>query len=191
MKTINHFRIGFMAALLILSVSFLNGQPRPGIECGCTEYGYYRSASTRNFSVYVEKDPNEGFSSKKKKYRLLVREATYPDEVILTIYFEGNQIFNENTSAYSWGFSPDEDRFVMHGMDQSGNHWCRLANLNPESGIEGEQAIVWELIRTPVKTSAICFSPNGKYLLYAGVDPAEYLVLNFFFFKQKTAYEIA
>ena len=130
---------------LVHGISF--GQ-RPGIECGCTKYGYYKPPATKPFKVYIGNTPDEAFSSKKnKKYRLVLGEGSSPGDSWLSIYFEGSQIFSENTKATTWGFSPDEDKFVMNGLDQYGNNFCRLVNLNPQSGIEGEPALAENLVR--------------------------------------------
>ncbi len=128
MKTINHFRIGFMAALLILSVSFLNGQPRPGIECGCDKYDDYVEPASKAIKVEQGTTVQE-VSSSKGKYTVEVVDAIPPNVVNITIFLEGRMIFNESNLATGWGFSPDEDRFVMHGLDQFQNTGALLSIL--------------------------------------------------------------
>jgi len=76
----------------------------------------------------------------------------------------------ENCSATGWGFSPDEDKFVMHGLDQFDDHWCTLVNLNPDDGREGEWGAVYPVVTPSFRSSvSIRFSPHGKYLLYAAI----------------------
>ena len=131
------YQIIIALSLYIFLVNGISFGQRPGIECGCTKYGYYKPPSTKPFKVYVLDTPYEGYSSKKiKKYHLVIGEESTPGNTQLNIYFEGNQVFSEYTSATAWGFSPDEDKFVMEGIDQDGDNFCRLVNLNPQSGIE-------------------------------------------------------
>ena len=171
-------------ALISFTVLLTHGTSfgqRPGIECGCTKYGYYKPPSLKPFKIYIGDTPDEAYSSKtKRKYRLVLGEGSTPGNALLNIYFEGSQVFSENTSATTWGFSPDEDKFVMNGLDQYGKNFCRLVNLNPQSGIDGEPAVAEDLISVSVSYSAIKFSPNGKYLLYAAIDHSGDLILKIF-----------
>lgn len=157
-------------AILFFPVVFLYGQTRPGIECGCTSYGDYVEPASKGILVQQGATIHEG-SSSKGKYTIEVQDADYPNVANISIYYQGIMIFNEVNRAWGWGFSPDEDKFAMHGLDQFGNHWCSHVNLDPDPSREGE----WtesELIVPPtnISSASIRFSPNGKYLLYAGIS---------------------
>lgn len=119
----------------------------------------------------------EGYSSE-MKYTLRISGVQPDNTKILSIYYEGIMIFNESSSATDWGFSPDEDRFVMHGTS-SGFHWCTLVDLKPSS--VGEPPVKYQLISSSNSYEpAIRFSPNGKYILYATISYQDKLLLNIF-----------
>ena len=113
---------------------------RPGIECSCDKYDDYVSPK-KSKGILVEQGGTvqEG-SSKEGKYTVQAVDAIPPNTVVLNILYEGKSIYNEPSSAVGWGFSPDEDHFVMHGYDANGKHWCTLFNLDPDPGAEGENA---------------------------------------------------
>jgi beta propeller repeat protein len=160
----------FLSISGLLSVSFLSlsGQ-RPGIECGCKKYGEYVEPTSKGIVVEQGSEVQEG-SSSKGKYTLEIDDAIAPNEVNITIYYKGILIFNENHRATGWGFSPDEDKFAMHGIDQFGNPWCRLADLDPDPSREGEWTESHFLVEpTDFSSVSIRFSPHGKYLLYAAI----------------------
>jgi len=93
--------------------------------------------------------------------------------VNISIYYKGIMIYNVVNRSTGWGFSPDEDKFAMHGLDQFGKHWCTLLNLNPDDSREGEWAADYDVVTSSDMSSvSIRFSPHGKYLLYAGVSGA-------------------
>ena len=160
----------FLSITGFMSLSFLSSSgQRPGIECGCTKYGDYVEPASKGILVEQGSTVNEG-SSSKGKYTLEVNDGIAPNEVNLTIYYKGILIMNENCSATGWGFSPDEDKFVMHGLDQFDDHWCTLVNLNPDDGREGEWGAVYPVVTPSFRSSvSIRFSPHGKYLLYAAI----------------------
>ena len=80
----------------------------------------------------------EGYSSE-RKYTLRISGVQPDNTKNISIYYDGIMIFNESSTATDWGFSPDEDRFVMHG-NISGNHWCTLVDLKPacEGNLSGK-----------------------------------------------------
>ena len=168
MKTLAELRSGYLAVSLLLTNIICFGQ-RPGIECGCTKYGNYVAPSGKSITAFEGASLNEGYSPD-NKYLLFVESANPPNVVNISVIYHNRVIFNESNRATGWGFSPDADKFVMHGFDASGFHWCRLVNLNPDPSVEGEQAVAFTVIPPMiVSSSKIMFSPRGKYLVYSAI----------------------
>ncbi len=179
---LNHFkRLLVLSAVITLPVMLSWGQERPGIECGCTTYDKYMEPASKAPSVKQGATPETGYSSE-NKYVIEAVDAMPPNVSNITIYYQGTLIFNESSTATGWGFSPDEDRFLMHGRDQFGSHWCLLANLDPDPSVEGEWSTQKMVVEpTNVSSEAIRFSPHGKYLLYAAISgTTSGLLLNIF-----------
>lgn len=181
MQTRKFRKLIFPGVILLSITAALSGQ-RPGIECGCTKYGNYVAPSLKDISaVSYGINLNEGYSSK-YKYSVVVENATPPNLIHISVLYQNKVIFSESTRATGWGFSPDEDKFVMHGFDASGHHWCRLVNLDPDQSVEGENAIAFDVISPmTVSTSRIMFSPKGKYLVYSAITGSDrHLLLKVF-----------
>ncbi|MCJ7449879.1 MAG: choice-of-anchor D domain-containing protein [Bacteroidales bacterium] len=171
MKTSVSFRFLVLSAFFFLSEIFSLGQEdRPGIECGCDKTGKYVAPAVKNITVEEGSASNEG-SSSKGKYKLY--SSLEAGGVTIGIYYNGVEIFNETNSTTGWGFSPDEDRFVMFGQFQN-MFWIRLVNLNPDPYKEGEPAVIVTghnlFSATNLSSAKISFSTHGKYLLFAGLD---------------------
>jgi len=166
---------------LLLFIGIMTFGQRPGIECGCTKFDNYVEPSSKSILVEQGTTVQEGYSSK-KKYFVVVEDAIPPNIVNISVLYNNKVIFNESNRATGWGFSPDEDKFVMHGLAQDGKHWCRLVNLDPDPTRDGEQGVLFNVIPPMwVSSSSIRFSPNGKYLLYAAITGSNQgLFLNVF-----------
>ena len=165
-------------------ISFFIFQPllfgqRPGIECGCENYAKYEKPGTK--PILTKLLTVEEGSSKDGKYIVEATSASPPNTVNLQIFYRGRRIFNQTNSAAGWGFSPNEDRFVMHGYSEGNKHWCTLLNLDPDPGKTGEEAVSWQVIpSTEVSSARISFSPHGHYLVYAALDNVSNLLLQVF-----------
>ena len=197
MKATFSFRFLASSAIFFLFVINILGQEeRPGIECGCAKTGKYVEPGLKKILVDGGTASNEG-SSSKGKYKLYATDASdvAPDAVNITITCNGKTIYNENNSAISWGFSPDEDRFVMFGQDKT-QFWIRLVNLNPDPDKEGEPAAIVPndetkenlFSATNLSSANVSFSPHGKYLLFAAIENASAAGprLNMHIFNSKT-----
>jgi len=171
MKTFVFFRFMASSAFFFMSIFFAFSQEgRPDIECGCDKTGRYVAPAVKNITVEEGSASNEG-SSSKGKYKLY--SSLESGAVTIGIYYNNVGIFNETNSTTGWGFSPDEDRFILFG--QSDNmFWMRLVNLNPDPDKEGEPAVIVTgqnlFSATNLSSAKISFSPHGKYLLFAGLD---------------------
>jgi beta propeller repeat protein len=162
-----------MAVVAVFSISVkLIGQ-RPGIECGCEKYGDYISPAVKTIFVSEGSVYKEGFSAEKDpKYRLVAEPAAPPYIVRLSIYSGDRLIFSDINTANGWGFSPDQDKFAMHGLTGDQKHWCTLVDLNPDQTTEDEEPAVHYIVPASnvISSSSIAFSPHGKYLVYASVN---------------------
>lgn len=162
----------YAAAFYLISPWSHAQEPRPKIECGCNKYGDYVAPASKALLIDMGESVQEAFSSEKDpRYSLIAQEAQYPFLTHISIYMDDDQIYSENTHAYGWGFSPDQDKFAMFGFDKDGKHYCTLINLNPDPSTEGEQAVtVLYIDPADVSSVNIRFSPHGKYFLYASVS---------------------
>ncbi len=177
MKTTVSFRlIASLSCYFLFEIITLSQDGRPGIECGCNDYGRYVEPSSKVILVEDGGSVQEGRSGK-GKYTVEVTPAPLDNRHIY-IYYNGVSIFDEVTSATEWGFSPDEDRFVMHGQS-NGSHWCRMIDLSPAS-TNGTTPIPHDLISSNSFQPDIRFSPHGKYLLYAAITYQNFLSLYIF-----------
>ncbi len=177
MKTIRTCPLVILVSLTIFCLSYpLQGQ-NPGVECGCDTYDDYKPPASK--SIYIE----QGITvmeaqSKNGKYQVVVADAMPPNLVNITISHNNKSILNVSSTAIGWGFSPDEDRFVMHGFDIHNKHWYILYNLDPDPSVEGEQAVeVVNMGSSEVSSARLRFSPHGKYLLYGAIGNMGNLVL--------------
>lgn len=159
-----------------MNIQIVKGQDiRPHIECGCKKYDKYKIPATEG--LFIEEDGK----SPEGTYTLEVSDAAPPNTAHITIYNEkGKSIYSESTYGTAWGFSPDEDRFVYHGLNQHQKHGFTLLNLNPNPATEGEDAVEVDVDFgfINISSSHIRFSPNGYYLLYAGIGNTSNLILH-------------
>ena len=172
MKSVKILQFGAAAMFLFFAASSAIGQERPGIECGCNKYEDYVPPACKNLLVEEGEVFKEGFSAKTNpRYRLFFEPAAPPNLVHLSVFKDEDLIYDVINMAVGWGFSPDQDRFAMYGTDQSGNHWCSLMDLNPDPSQEGEWASnILDYSQGNVSSANICFSPHGKYLVYAAIN---------------------
>jgi beta propeller repeat protein len=163
------------AILAELLSSFGNAvicQPRPKIECGCDSYGDYVSPSVKAILVEESEIIKEGYSSDEDpEYMVFQESAAPPDIVTLSIYRGNRMIFSQTNTALGWGFSPDQDRFLMHGFTADRRFWWSLVDLDPDPSQQGEAVVVHDPVITSLKTSSanLAFSPHGKYIVTASV----------------------
>ena len=144
---------------------------RPGIECGCAKTGNYVQPASKDLRQVKENASPSG------KYQVEVTAGVAPGTVSIVIKQDGHTILNWSGTATNWGFSPDDDRFVIHGLYTS-RHYVWLYNLDPDPNRQYEDAHeVWASGGVEISSSRIRFSPHGRYLLYAGVTNAGGLFL--------------
>jgi len=166
-----------LGAFLILT--FSSSAQSPGIECGFTDFDKYKAPAIKGIKI-DQGEAVEEASSPNNKYQVIAH-PTDDGKVSISVQQNSVEILQGIYNAGGWGFSPDEDKFVIHGSDHHGFHWCWLFNLNPDPSVTGEEAI-GEMVISPtdVSSSRIGFSPHGKYLVYGAIGNAGNLVLYVF-----------
>jgi hypothetical protein len=117
-------------------------------DCGCPETGPYQRPATEEISVGTS--PSGKFSAAARNGSAEVTRAN------------GALVHSEPYHTDSaWGFSPDDDRFVLFYSD-NGTVNVRLVNL---AAAGGPRLVRFVSVRTA--TASVSFSPNGHYLLIA------------------------
>lgn len=142
--------------------------PYPGIECECSETGAYGQPDKGQPPALVEDPQYENrATSPNGVYALSVRfiggstvtltvtEVATNTEVLRTSF---------SNAALQWGFSPDDHRFVVWGVNSSGKHVVLLYDLE-----RGANTPVSQDELTQAGEAAVRFSDHGHYLLYAVV----------------------
>ena len=118
--------------------SVLAAEARSGIDCSCSTIGLWVEPSTGlDLDVKLGDDPVNG-TSPHGIYTLTVGYGL-GGTISLTIRRDSDShivlSLPSITSASGWGFSPDDDRFVVH-MGGGGYHSVQLYNLDTNSANE-------------------------------------------------------
>ncbi len=142
--------------------------PVSGIDCECSETGAYKRPDRGKAPALVEDPQYENrATSPNGIYELSVRWVG-GSTVTLTITkaATNTEVLRASFSnaQLQWGFSPDDHRFVVWGVDSEGQHVVLLYDLESGSG-----APVRQYVQTQAGESAVRFSDRGHYLLYAVV----------------------
>jgi chitodextrinase len=173
MKTTTLYRIIEYSLFIFISVHLAQAQdPRPKIECGCTKYGDYTLPAVKALLVEESEIIKEGYSSEEDPEYIVSQESAAPPNLVTLSICRGDAlIFTQTNTAIGWGFSPDQDRFIMHGFTSDRKFWWTLVNLDPDPSVEGEPVVVYDPIITSLKTSSanLAFSPHGKYIVTASI----------------------
>ncbi|MEE4115034.1 MAG: choice-of-anchor D domain-containing protein [Marinilabiliaceae bacterium] len=173
------YKLLFGAIVIFLVFTFGSSAQSPGIECGCNEYDSYKAPSVKEILIEQGATVNEAHSAN-NKYQVVVHSAIN-NQVSISVQENSKEILQGLYPASGWGFSPDEDKFVIHGLDHNGWHWVWLYNLNPDPSVLGEEATGTQIISpTNVSSARISFSPHGKYLVYGAIGSVGNLVLYVF-----------
>ncbi|MBN1132452.1 MAG: choice-of-anchor D domain-containing protein [Bacteroidales bacterium] len=186
-KTVLYTLIFFSLIMysFLLSRGNLSAQdPRPGIECGCETYGQYvkPAITAPKLGGYENVIPRLSPSGKYEVFYGAVTQI----QVSLTIRIKENNavIYSEVLRAIDWGFSPDENYFVIEVSGDATEDWATghgliLLELDPDKSAEGEEART--VLSVPTGTAAylpeVQFSPHGNYLLHAYLTGQDHLYL--------------
>ena len=167
MKQIKH-----ILSCLLIFFTFINTafpqSARPGIECGCTKYGDYVLPKIKEILAPELTTVQEGHS-KNGTYQLEAVKIS-ETQTSITITTQGEEILTVNDRLGGWGFSPDEHRFVIYGVNASNWFWYALYDLNPDPSDDHEDAEeLYTASPSNFSSAHLAFSPHGQYLLFAGI----------------------
>lgn len=166
----------FLFVIVFYSILFVTHGN--GIDCNCTSTGDYVAPKKLKKPFLNIVSTSEALSPS-GIYKIVVTSSG--SQAILSMYKVAGQqlLFSESfISDAAWGFSPDDHRFVIWGVNTSG-HFVKLYNLennNPQTPVAS--------IITPGgqgNQSSVSFTPHGKYFVYAlivGVNRTKFEVLN-------------
>ena len=105
----------FLSANFVLFVQPAKAADRPGVDCGCYTTGLYINPDKGKGLYKKILSVDEG-SSKSGKYTYTT--ANIGGIFVLNVFTEGGtELVDIHFIPYGnvfWGFSPDEDRFVIH-----------------------------------------------------------------------------
>lgn len=131
--------------------------PTPGSDCACPTTGPYVAPKAPEDPV-IEWDGSSAASN--PKYRVAA-SGTWPDVTVQVRRLADNEVVLTVTGApANWGFSPDQDRFVTHGI-VNGTFVVQLYDLtaaNPGNSLWSTSTLSSE--------NRVAFSPHGKYLAF-------------------------
>jgi len=138
---------------------------RSGIDCSCSTAGLWVEPSTgRDLDVKLDESsgPYTG-TSPGGKYTINVPFDPTKLTITITRTSDSEVVFNSHfTLGSGWGFSPDDDRFVVH-VGSSGSHFVQLYNLDTDS----QNNLIAATTPTQIDSAYVSFSSHGKYLLYS------------------------
>ncbi len=138
---------------------------RPGIECNCTATGDYLAPTAPSEPAGSQEPsltPVPGYdnvgTSPSGKYQSTISttgvlNVTAVDNGTTVLHLEG-------VTTGTWGFSPDDDRFVWWWSDGTNTH-VRLYDLTSAAA----STSIWSFDGA-VNSAVILFSSSGKYLLF-------------------------
>jgi len=124
-------------------------------SCNCTLTGNY-------VNPVAAADPtNDSLTSPHNKYTVSASQDNADQLTTLTVKnSSGAVVFNQTLPiSTNWGFSPDDDRFVVNFVDSE--------NLNEVQVWDLSTSPAKQLVQTSILTSAsrLQFSPSGRYFL--------------------------
>ena len=125
--------VRWILLISLLPLSVLAQQARPGIDCDCSTTGTWVSpAIGRDLDVRLGGSSPQNGSSPNGTYNNIHVPFDFTQTAItITRAGDGVQVFHGIFGLGSgWGFSPDDDRFVVHSSSSQGAHFVRLYDLS-------------------------------------------------------------
>lgn len=142
---------------LIAPAPALAATSTPGSDCGCPTTGPYVAPQA---PVDPEIEPDGSSAPSNPKYRVETT-GTWPDVTVqVRRLSDAKVVLTVNGAPANWGFSPDQDRFVTHGV-LNGTFYVTLYDLsaaNPGTALWSTSTLSSE--------NRVAFSPHGKYLAF-------------------------
>ncbi len=156
------------------------GADRDGIDCGCEKTGTYSGLKKIDFPELIQYyDINtQSYNSPGGNYHVTIgvqSMAPFPGvKVNMNISKNGTVAsISGNVLEASWGFSPDDHRFVFFSRDLGSMFHIILYDLEEPSGSNDYH--LFDSIA--VSSLSLGFSPSGRYFAYAAESDTGYLSL--------------
>ena len=156
------------------------GADRDGIDCGCEKTGTYSGLKKIDFPELIQYyDINtQSYNSPGGNYHVTIgvqSMAPFPGvRVNMNISKNGTVAsISGNVLEASWGFSPDDHRFVFFSRDLASMFHIILYDLEEPSGSNDYH--LFDSIA--VSSLSLGFSPSGRYFAYAAESDTGYLSL--------------
>lgn len=151
---------GLVAALLVAVGPPASAAPAPTTGCECPSTGpYVAPAKGRNVDVTADGASPSG------RYGVLASNVGAPEgrpNLTVRRASDGATVLS-GIQGSQWGFSPDDDRFVVHYV-HDGSHHVALYDLTKT----GSAALLWSR-QGPVTSDRLQFSPTGRFFFYSAV----------------------
>lgn len=166
--------------LFVLLQPAISAGGRSGIDCDCGTTGEYDVPKAFGKPAVGGALSDTTGSSPDGKYTYtLGAESMAPSpgiQVFLEVK-EGETVkvdFSAIVTQAGWGFSADEDRFVLHTIDTNSQYHIWLYDLEKS---EGNNTVVEALFTDYGGGTTLGFSPTGRYFSYAVLSAANLLTL--------------
>ena len=130
-------------------------------SCGCPETGPY-TAPAGVTTAFVDDDG--GSAPSNPRYHVAATGALPAIQLTVRRSSDNAVVLSTTTNLSDWGFSPDQDRFVITGID-NGLHAIRLYNLLAPT----PAAPVWQLDTTE-DSGRLGFSPHGEFFAFTAIQ---------------------
>jgi chitodextrinase len=154
------------------------GADRNGIDCGCNKTGNYSGLTSiavpeliKHYNIIAQ-----SYDSPGGNYHVTIGVQSMAPGAKVTINISRNGTstsISANVLEASWGFSPDDHRFVFFARDLESLYHIILYDLEKASG-SNEYHIFDSL---SVSSLSLGFSPSGRYFAYAAKSDSGYLSL--------------
>jgi PKD repeat protein len=151
------------AALICAFAPSAVAAPQPGLDCGCSTVGDYvlPTAAVARASANAVTGLSPGL-----KYHVTAVPGQVQAASITVKRVSDGAVLLHDIEAADWGFSPDDDRFVLATISVGGGP--AMATLYDLTAVPAAQLHQFTLAAAG---SAISFSPNGVYLTDAELEP--------------------
>ena len=157
-----------LIGLVTVSIATAQTVPVEGIDCACEKTGAYKRPDKGKAPALVEDPQYENRATSPNGLYALSVKGGGGSSVTLTIVrvSGGEEVLRVSFHGADlrWGFSPDDHRFVVWGVDGTGQQRVLLYDLE-----RGSSNLVQRYELTQAGPSVVRFSDRGHYLLYVVV----------------------
>jgi Tol biopolymer transport system component len=162
---------------LVIGVALAAGMPAgaqtPGTDCGCTDIGQYVEPDSG-----VRPSVTAGGLSPSGRYRVDVTSIPGQTPATLNVVRVSDRaVILGNVSGLQWGFSPDDDRFLIWWfIGSAGNQQFEYQLYDLAAGASASRPI-WSNGPAPWSSARTRFSEDGSVFLFAGTEASQGVLL--------------